>query len=280
VMVMGGRGCPHQCTFCVFPQTLMGRGFRRRSVKDITDEILWVQENMPKVKAVFFEDDTISVDRKRLRKLAGAFLDAGVQISWSCNMRADVDAQTLEMCSRAGLRTVCVGFESGNDTMLKRMKKGISVDMSRNFAASARKAGLLVHGCFMVGTPGETKETMNDTLELALELKLDTAQFYPMMVYPGTEAYRSAQGSDYILAENWRNWLTEDGLHNCVVRTEELSSKDLVDFCDYARRRFYLRFGYILGKFWRSITDRYERRRIFKAFATFRKYLFRSSRKR
>ena len=280
VMVMGGRGCPHRCTFCVFPQTLMGRGFRRRSVEDITEEVLWVQKNMPEVRAVFFEDDTISVDRNRLRALAQSFIRSGVSISWSCNMRADVDAETLRLCSSAGLRTVCVGFESGSDRMLKNMKKGITVDMSRNFAEAAEKAGILVHGCFMVGTPGETAETMKETLNLALELKLDTAQFYPMMVYPGTEAYSRAAEYDYILADRWRDWLTEEGLHNCVVRTEELSSGELVDFCDYARRRFYLRFGYIAGKLWRSITDKYERRLLFRAFSTFRKYLFRSSRKR
>jgi len=172
-----------------------------------------------------------------------------------------------------------VGFESGSDLMLRGMRKGITVEDSRSFARAAKKAGVLVHGCFMVGTCGETFDTMAETLELALEMEPDTAQFYPMMVYPGTEAYRQASEAGNITAGSWREWLTAEGLHDCVVRTDELTSRDLVDFCDAARRRFYLRPAYILRKLWRSLLDREERRRTFKAFGTFRKYLFRSSRK-
>ncbi|MEN8208308.1 MAG: radical SAM protein [Candidatus Fermentibacteria bacterium] len=280
VMIMGGRGCPHACTFCVFPQTLQGRSFRRRSVENITGEMLWVQNNMPDVRAVFFEDDTISVDRKRLQELAQSFIDSGVRISWTSNMRADVDLETLMLCRKAGLRTVCVGFESGSDRMLSNMRKGITVDMSLKFAENARKAGILVHGCFMVGTRGEDKESMRETLELALKINPDTAQFYPMMVYPGTEAYTQALESNNLLAENWRDWLTEEGLHSCVIRTEDLSSAELVDFCDYARRRFYLRPLYIIRKIWRSLLSEDERRRTLRAFGTFKKYLFRNSRQR
>lgn len=280
VMIMGGRGCPHGCTFCVFPQTLQGRKFRRRSVGNITGEMLWVQNNMPEVRAVFFEDDTISVDRKRLLELARSFIENGITVSWTSNMRADVDLETLILCRKAGLRTVCVGFESGSNRMLANMRKGITVEMSLEFARNARKAGILVHGCFMVGTRGEDRESMRETLELALRINPDTAQFYPMMVYPGTEAYTQALESNNLMAENWRDWLTDEGLHSCVIRTEELSSEELVDFCDYARRRFYLRPFYIIRKLWSSLLDKDERRRTFRAFSTFRKYLFRNSRQR
>ncbi len=280
VMIMGGRGCPHDCTFCVFPQTMQGRKFRKRSIENITGEMLWIQNNMPEVRAVFFEDDTISVDRGRLRELAGSFIRNGVNVSWTSNMRADVDLETLSICKRAGLRTVCVGFESGSNRMLTNMRKGITVEMSLKFAENARKAGILVHGCFMVGTQGENRETMRETLEFALKINPDTAQFYPMMVYPGTEAYMQACESNNLVAENWRDWLTEEGLHSCVIKTDDLSSEDLVDFCDFARRRFYLRPLYIIRKLWISLFDGDERRRTFRAFSTFRKYLFRDSRRR
>jgi len=280
VMIMGGRGCPFGCTFCVFPQTLQGRRFRRRSVENIVREMLWVRENLPFVRAVFFEDDTISVDTDRLRALAAAIRESGVGISWTSNMRATVDYETLRLCREAGLRSVCVGFESGSDEMLRAMGKGITVSDSRAFARNARRAGVLVHGCFMVGTPGETRATMRRTLDLALEMSPDTAQFYPMMVYPGTEAYRQALEAGNITAGDFRGWLTPDGLHDCVVRTDELSSEDLVDFCDTARRRFYLRPGYVLGKLWRSLIDPDERHRTLKAYGTFRRHLFRGSRPR
>jgi radical SAM superfamily enzyme YgiQ (UPF0313 family) len=279
VMVMGGRGCPHGCSFCVFPQTLQGRAMRYRSIENIVAEMRWVEDNLGYVRAVFFEDDTISVNRERLRKLACAIREEGLTISWTANMRADVDFDTLLSCREAGLRSVCVGFESGSDLILQTMRKAITTTTMRQFARSARKAGILVHGCFMVGIPGETGETMEQTLEFALDLDPDTAQFYPLMVYPGTEAYREAAAKGHLTGGPWRNWLTVDGLHNCVVRTESLSSRELVDFCDHARRRFYLRPRYLLRKAWHCFVDADERRRTLKAFGTFRKYIFRRSRR-
>jgi radical SAM superfamily enzyme YgiQ (UPF0313 family) len=277
VMIMGGRGCPNSCSFCVFPQTLQGRRWRCRSVGNIVSEMLWVEGNLPGVRAVFFEDDTISTDRERLRELAEAITEAGVHISWTANMRADVDFDTLAACSEAGLRSVCVGFESGSDRMLEAMHKGLDTNKMRTFVADAGRAGILVHGCFIYGIQGETMQTMRETLDFALELDLDTAQFYPLMIYPGTDAYEEARAAGNITCSRWSEWLTAEGLHNCVVRTEELTGRDLVDFCDYSRRRFYLRPGYILRKMVRSIADRDERRRTFMAFGTLRKYLFRSS---
>ncbi len=275
VMIMGGRGCPNMCTFCVFPQTLTGRVYRSRSASNVVDEMLWVQENMPEVRAVFFEDDTIAADTARLRALAGEMLERGVSISWTCNMRASVDLDTLKLCRRAGLRSVCVGFESGSDEILAAMRKGISTRRMRQFARDASSAGILVHGCFLFGIPGETRRTAETTLDFALSLKLDTAQFYPLMVYPGTEAYESVSREGLLAASSWRDWLKEDGTHACVVRTPDMTPDQLVEFCDHARRRFYLRPGYIIKKAWRSLFDPDERHRTFMAFKTFRKHLFR-----
>jgi len=277
VMVMGGRGCPHGCSFCVFPQTLQGRAMRCRSIENIVAEMRWVEDNLSYVRAVFFEDDTISVNRERLKELASAIREEGLTISWTANMRADVDFDTLLSCREAGLRSVCVGFESGSDLILRTMRKGITTATMRQFMHDARKAGILVHGCFIVGMQGETSETMERTLEFALELDPDTVQFYPLMVYPGTEAYREADAKGNLAGGSWRNWLTDDGLHNCVVRTESLSSRELVDFCDHARRRFYLRPRYVIRKAWHCVIDADECRRTLKAFGTFRKYIFRRS---
>jgi radical SAM superfamily enzyme YgiQ (UPF0313 family) len=277
VMIMGGRGCPNSCTFCLFPQTLMGRRWRCRSVGNIVAEMRWVEENLPGVRAIFFEDDTISTDPARLRELAARIREEGVGISWTANMRADVDGETLAECGAAGLRSVCVGFESGSDRMLESMRKGLDTSTMRRFVDDARSAGILVHGCFIYGVRGETMETMRETLDLALDLDLDTAQFYPLMVYPGTEAYDEAVADGNLSCCSWSDWLTGEGLHNCVIRTGELTGKQLVDFCDYSRRRFYLRPGYVLRKVLRSLSDADERRRIFKAFGTLRKYLFRRS---
>ncbi|MFO7627311.1 MAG: radical SAM protein [Candidatus Fermentibacteraceae bacterium] len=275
VMIMGGRGCPNHCTFCVFPQTLTGHVFRARSPVNIVDEVEWVAKNMPEVRAIFFEDDTMTADRERLAAIARELIQRRVSLSWSCNMRADMDFDTLLLCRKAGLRTVCVGFESGSDRILAAMGKNLTTERMRRFASDCRRARVRVHGCFMVGTRGETRATMEETLSFALELNPDTAQFYPLMVYPGTIAYRLACEDGCIVPASFREWLKPDGTHNCVVRTVELSPGDLVDFCDRARRKFYLRPRYLLGKFLRTVGDRDERRSVLLAFRTFRRHMLR-----
>ena len=279
VMIMGGRGCPNHCSFCVFPQTLTGRHYRSRSVENVVSEMKWVEDNMPKVQAVFFEDDTIAADMKRLRLLSAEIVRAGVTISWTCNMRASADLETLRLCRAAGLRSVCVGFESGCDEILASMRKGLKVSKMTEFMDNARKAGVLVHGCFLFGIPGETRETARRTLDFALKLNPDTAQFYPLMVYPGTDAYSDVQKAGLLVTSSWRDWLKEDGTHACVVKTPDMEPEDIVEFCDHARRRFYLRPGYILKKAWRSLFDKGERHRTMLAFKTFKKYIFRLRRK-
>lgn len=273
VMIMGGRGCPNHCTFCLFPQTLTGRRLRLRSIGNVVEEVMWVQENMPSVRAVFFEDDTISADRDRLRELAAALSEAGNRLSWTANMRASVDYETLLMCRRSGLRTVCTGFESGDPAMLEAIRKGVDVETMRRFAMDARRAGVLVHGCFLFGAPGETAESMRRTLEFALSMPLYSAQFYPMMVYPGTEAYAQAEARGMIVPSSWRGWLSEEGLHTSVIRTESLSAEDISRFCDHARRAFYLRPGFMLSTAVRALRDSDERTRTLKAFSSFWRFL-------
>ena len=143
--------------------------------------------------------------------------------------------------------------------------------------AEARKAGVLIHGCFMVGLPGETRETMEETLNLAMRLNPDTVQFYPVMIYPGTEAYTWYQERGLIATSDFSKWITPEGLHNTVISTETLSSEGLVRFCDDARRRFYLRPSYILYKFKQMVTNPREIKRTLKAGRTFFKYLLKGS---
>jgi len=128
------------------------------------------------------------------------------------------------------------------------MKKKASLDEMESFMANARKAGILIHGCFMAGLPGETKETLQETLNLAKKLNPDTVQFYPVMVYPGTEAYEWYKGRGLISTSDFTRWITQEGLHNTVIKTESLSSEELVRFCDHARRTFYLRPSYLAYK--------------------------------
>ncbi len=274
VTILTGRGCPFFCSFCVFPQTLTGRAYRRRSLESILAEFQWVASKMHQVRGVFIEDDTFTVDRKRVQEFSRRLEGMKLDLSWTANARADVDLETLETMKRSNLRGLCVGFESGSQLILDRVGKNLSLGAMETFAENARRAGVHVHGCFVVGLPGETRATLQETLQFALRLPLDTAQFYPLMVYPGTRAYREADEAGLITARRFGDWLTPEGQHNCVVRTGSHSAAQLVRFCNLARRRFYLRKKFLWEALKRFLTEPDERHRLVRSAKTFLKHLF------
>jgi radical SAM superfamily enzyme YgiQ (UPF0313 family) len=281
IVIMTGRGCPFRCTYCVVPQVLQGHRYRKRSIQNVVEEFLYIQNNFPDVKEIMIEDDTLTADTKRCKELSYALIEAGAtKISWSANSRADVDFDTMVQMKKAGCRLFCVGFESGNQQILNNIKKGTTLEKIRQFVKDAKRAKILIHGCFMVGNRGETKETLQNTLKFALELNPDTAQFYPIMVYPGTEDYAYFKEKGWIVTKNYREWLTCDGLHSSVVSNPELPYEYLVDFCDKARRKFYLRPSYIASKVFQIIRKPSEAKRILKAGKTVINYLLRPSLKK
>jgi radical SAM superfamily enzyme YgiQ (UPF0313 family) len=144
----------------------------------------------------------------------------------------------------------------------------------RIFVEDAKKADVMIHSCFMAGNRGETKETLMKSLNFAKELNADTCQFFPLMVYPGTEAYDWAKENGYLLTEDFSKWLTNEGLHNCVVNTEKLTANELVAFCDYARRQYYLSPKYLSYKLIQMIKNPEEIKKTLKSVKTFSKYLF------
>jgi len=277
VTINSGRGCPNGCTFCVYPQTMHGRRYRFRSPENVVEEMGYVIRDFPNAKSIFFEDDTLPADKRRCLEFCELIQQRGITFPWTANCRVDVDSETLRAMKAAGCRMVCVGFESGSQALLDAIRKGTTVEMMQTFAHDARRAGILVHGCFMVGLPGETRETMQKTLDLALELSPDTAQFYPIMVYPGTEIHDEYLARGYLTAAKYSDWLTTEGLHNCVVCAGDISGEELVTWCDEARRKFYLRPSYVVRKAFQVIRHPSELSRTKKAAWTFFKYLFRGS---
>ncbi len=273
VTLITSRGCPFRCSFCVYPQTLTGRRFRFRSTTDVVNELKFIKDNFPEIKSVFFEDDTLSANKKRCIELSRAIMDAGINIPWTTNSRIDPDLETLKLMKKAGCKSLCVGFESGEQRTLNIMHKGIKKNKMFQFMEYAKKAGILIHGCFMVGFPGETRSDMEKTVKLAMDLKPDTVQFYPVMVYPGTEAYKEYREKGWLTAKSYENWLTPEGLHNCVIKNETFTSDELVRICDNARRQFYLRPQYIFYKLYQIILHPSEAVRTLKAFRTFFKHL-------
>jgi len=280
------RGCPYHCSFCVYPQTFSGHKMRYRSVSNVADEFEFVAREMPEVKTVMLEDDTFIISKPRTLDLAKELIRRGNKLPFDANCRADIgaDPELLSTLHKAGARLFCVGFESGDVEVIHGMKK--NNDDRRDakyhqeaqcFVRHCQDAGIMVHGCFMVGNLNETPASMEKTLAFAKKLKPDTAQFFPIMVYPGTTAYQEAKSRNYIQIEDWDGWLTKDGLHNSVVNLPNITHEQLVSFCDRARRSFYLSPSYLMYKLKQSFKDRREFQRNLKGFLTLSKYLVRGS---
>ena len=182
--IIGGRGCPFQCSFCLWPQVMHGKKHRLRTARNIVDEMAYDIEHWPAIKRgeFFFEDDTFTVNRKRAYAICEEILRRKLNITWSINSRADVvDYDLFKLMKKAGCRLLLVGFESGDQTMLDTMNKNIRVDRMKEFVNLVKKAGLQIHGCFVLGLPGETRETIERTIQFSLETKMDTAQFLSLI---------------------------------------------------------------------------------------------------
>jgi len=275
IMIFTGRGCPFRCFFCMYPQVFYGRKYRLRSAENVVEEFEYIVENFPRVKEIGIEDDTFSADLTRVRKICKLLIkkELNEKIKWWANTRVNLDLKTIKLMKKAGCRLIIPGYESGIQELLNRAHKGITLGQSLKFSRNAKKAGLLVHGCFMFGLPGETKETIRKTIEFAKKLNPDTAQFFPLIVYPGTEAYEWAKKNGYLLTEDYSKWLTPEGMHNTVISLPEVSNKELVEYCNKARREFYLRPSYIFYKLKQIILHSEEVKRTFKSLPTFFKHL-------
>jgi radical SAM superfamily enzyme YgiQ (UPF0313 family) len=244
--LVGGRGCPAKCTFCQLPQVMYGHRYRTMSPARVLDEMEYDLALFPRLQEIMFEDDTLTLSSHldRLREICEGILSRGLhqRISWSCNSRPDlVDRPTLALMRKAGARMFCVGFEFGNDDMLRRIKKGIGTEKMREFARTAAEAGIRVHGCFMIGGPGETRETALQTIRFAQELPIDTCQFTGVAAYPGTAYYDWAKRNGYLAAKDWSDWVDADREQRGVVDIPGLSMREIEELVDQGLRGFYLR---------------------------------------
>ncbi len=261
VMTMSGRGCPNSCYFCVYPQTFHSRKYRMRSAENIVDEFDWIINNIPKTKEIGIEDDTFTVDYKRTRQICELIIERNIRIKWYCNVRSDLDYDTLRMMKKAGCRLVTTGFESGNQNVLDNMHKNIRLEQIEQFVADAKKAKILVHGCLVLGNPGETKEKIRDSIKFVKKLNCDSMQFYPLLVYPGTEAYEKVIQAGYLKTTDYSQWVSEFGQHNSVIDMPDLSAEELIQICKTALKSYHFRPAFIGKKLIQALFHPSEGRR-------------------
>jgi hopanoid biosynthesis associated radical SAM protein HpnJ len=233
-----GRGCKSRCTFCLWPQTIGGHKYRTRSVGNVIEELTWAQKAFPQVKEFFFDDDTLTDNLPRVEALAREIGKLG--IIWSCNAKANVPRSTLKVLKDNGLRLLLVGYESGNQKILHNIKKGMRVDVAKRFAKDCRELGIVTHGTFILGLPGETKETIEETIRFAVEINPHTIQVSLAAPYPGTFLHRQALENHWLVDEN-ADLLTERGTQVASLSYPHLSHTEIFRSVDDFYKRFYFR---------------------------------------
>jgi radical SAM superfamily enzyme YgiQ (UPF0313 family) len=251
VSLYTGRGCRSKCTFCLWPQTVGGHRYRTRSVDNVVAEIAHATRLFPRVKEYFFDDDTFTDDLPRAEAIARGLGRLGV--TWSCNAKPDVPPASLKVFRDNGLRLLLVGYESGSQTILNNVRKGTRLDRAHEFTKAARTLGITIHGTFILGLPGETRETIEQTIRFAQEIDPHTLQVSLAAPYPGTVLHRQA-------LEN--GWLETEGLVDgrgtqaSVLGYAHLPRTEIFAALETFYRRFYFRPRKIFALAAEMVTDR------------------------
>jgi hopanoid biosynthesis associated radical SAM protein HpnJ len=253
------RGCPAMCTFCLWPQTHSGHRWRLRSSDDIAAEVKYALEAFPQVREIFFDDDTFNYRKERTIELCKKLKP--LNFTWSCTSRVTTDYDTLKAMKEAGCRLLIVGYESGDPQILKNIKKGATIDMAERFTANCKKLGLLVHGDFIVGLPGETRESIRKTIDFAKKLDNDTIQVSIAHPYPGTEFYDYAKKNDLISIGN----MTDEVGHQLPkVVYQDLDEAELMDWVEKFYGEYYFRPRVIWRVVRKALWNSHDRKRLAK----------------
>jgi radical SAM superfamily enzyme YgiQ (UPF0313 family) len=212
----------------------------------------WAKAAFPMVKEFFFDDDTLTDNLPRVEALAIELGKLGV--TWSCNAKANVPRKTLEVMKANGLRLLLVGYESGNQQILINIKKGMRVEFARRFAKDCHELGIVVHGTFILGLPGETSQTIQETLDFAKEINPHTIQVSLAAPYPGTFLYQQAKENGWLYNEE-TDLLTQEGTQIAPLNYPHLSHSEIFDSVEDFYKKFYFRpskIASILGEMFTS----------------------------
>jgi hopanoid biosynthesis associated radical SAM protein HpnJ len=236
-----GRGCRSKCTFCLWPQTVGGHRYRVRSAQSVIEEVKWIKENMPNVQEIMFDDDTFT-DTSNLPRVEAIARGMGeLGMTWSCNAKANVPYNTLKVMKDNGLRLLLVGYESGDDDILHNIKKGLRTDIARRFTADCRKLGVVIHGTFILGLPGETTDTIEKTIEFAKEINPHTIQVSLAAPYPGTALYKQAVAEGWLQETEAQHLVNEKGVQLAAISYPHLSKEQIYHSMEVFYKRFYFR---------------------------------------
>ena len=247
-----GRGCKSRCTFCLWPQTISGHNYRTRSIEKVVEEVQYIMREMPETKEIFFDDDTLTDNAPRIEALAAELGKLGV--TWSCNAKANVPRKTLEVLKANGLRLLLVGYESGNQQILHNIKKGLLIETAKKFTKDCHELGIKIHGTFILGLPGETRETIQETIAYAKEINPHTMQVSLAAPYPGTFLYKQAVENGWLDIAN-AELIDDHGVQIAPLHYPHLSHTEIFESVELFYKKFYFRgpkIAAIVGEMIRS----------------------------
>jgi hopanoid biosynthesis associated radical SAM protein HpnJ len=261
------RGCPAQCTFCLWPQTLSGHAWRKRSSDAVAREMAKAKEYWPNVKEFFFDDDTFNIQKARTVELCEKLKP--LKLTWSCTSRVTTDYETLKAMRDAGCRLLIVGYESGDAQILKNIKKGATVERARDFTRDCHKLGLTVHADFILGLPGETRETIRNTINFAKSLDCETIQVSVAHAYPGTEFHDFAEKHGFIV--NTQSMVDSGGHQMAHIEYPGLPRDYVMEMVHRFYDEYYFRPKQVYRIVRKAIFNNGERKRLYKEAKSFLK---------
>jgi hopanoid biosynthesis associated radical SAM protein HpnJ len=253
------RGCPAMCNYCLWPHTFSGRRWRTRGSDNVAAEVRRALELFPEIKEIFFDDDTFSWGKKRTIELCEKL--KSIKFTWSCNSRTHADYETLKAMKDAGCRLLVVGFESGDPSVLEKISKGVTVEQGREFMKNCRKLGLTVHGDFIIGLSGETRESIERTMKYAEELDCETIQVSIAHPFPGTAFYDYLKDNGYLTEDDIAD---EMGHQMPNIRYPDLTREEIMAAVERFYSRYYFRPRIIFRIVRKAIFNSSERKRLYK----------------
>lgn len=235
-MITPARGCYNRCLFCV-AKSYHGAKLRRRSVDSVIQELEWAGQEFD-IRDFLFWTESFTLDRNFVVALCEKMIERNLGVRWVCNSRVDdVDREMLKSMKRAGCWMVGYGIESRSQEILNNIGKGVTVEQIREACKMTRDLGIEVAGHLVFGLPGETRETVEETIRFAKELQLDYASFYCATPWPGTRLYEDAKE---------KGWLRQDApwsmyeQNTCILDIGNMKAEEITKAREDAFRSFYL----------------------------------------
>lgn len=240
------RGCPFRCLFCDRPH--LGKIFRARSAKNVVDEI---EEcvNMG-INEFLIYDDTFTINRQRVFDICDEIGKRRLDIGFDVRARLDtVDEEMLKKMKKAGCERIHYGVESGNEEILKMINKGITVEQAKRIFKATKKIGIDRLAYFMIGHPGETRQTAMESISLAMELDPDYVHFSIATPFPATGLYLMGLKEGIIKRDYWKEF-AENPTREFIppLWEENLKREELLELANLAYKKFYTRPGYIIRR--------------------------------